>query len=231
MTVVKQDDGTLVMFATRAPGQVAAQPESSGAIVQRGARSGNSKFDPRTGRFAGSGGGGKGKPKGGTGNATGPARDPSQGNVDPVEAQRRRDMVRTAANLADEMNLTEASQWLANFGIDTATADVGAFLNDVRRQRIDHLVDTMVPNLRATVDARKEGQVVNLRAPKSWSSSVLRSLTDGELLQLHQRLVGQGFDPEDVSTNLVNGMGNKARKEQLQQVFGEKPAVQKPKAK
>jgi hypothetical protein len=41
------------------------------------------------------------------------------------------------------------------------------------------------------------------------------------VLQLHQRLVGQGFDPEDVSKNLIDGMRNKKRKEQLQQIFGE----------
>src|SRR4051794_20484071 len=57
MTEIERRGGGLVMFATRAPGQVAAQPDPSGAVVQRGAASGNPKFDPVTGRFAG----GKGK--------------------------------------------------------------------------------------------------------------------------------------------------------------------------
>jgi hypothetical protein len=226
MSVVETtSDGKLVMFATRAPGQVAAQPDSSGAVVNRGARSGNPKFDPVTGKFAG----GKNKDlKGdGSGNTDGPARDPGKGNVDPTAIQRRRDVVRRAASLMNEMNMTEASQWLESFGVDTSVARVDQFLADVRQQRIDYLVDTMVPVLESTVEAQHEGQVVTLKAPKSWTSKVLNSLTDAEMLQLHQRLVGQGFDPEDVSKNLIDGMRNKKRKDQLQQVFGE-PAEQEP---
>jgi hypothetical protein len=214
-------DGGLVMFATRAPGQVAAQPDPSGAVVHRGARSGNAKFDPVTGRFAGGKSNGKGQPGDASGNTDPPGRDPAQGNVDPTSAQRRRDLVRRAAGLEGEMNMTEASQWLESFGVDASIARVDTFLADVRDQRIDYLVDTMVPNLRSAVDAQHDGQVVSLKAPKAWSSSVLRSLTDGELLQLHQRLVGQGFDAEDVQTFLIKGMPNKKRKDQLQQVFGE----------
>jgi len=220
MTEIEQTERGLVMFATRAPGQVAAQPDPSGAVVVRGARSGNAKFDPVTGRFAG--GKSKGlKDDGSTGNKSGPARDPSKGNIDPTAAQRRRDLTRRAASLMGEMTMTEASKWLESFGVDTAIANVETFLADVRQQRIDYLVDTMVPVLDSTVEAQHEGQVVSLKSPKSWNSSVLNSLTDAEVLQLHQRLVGQGFDPEDVSKNLIDGMRNKKRKEQLQQVFGE----------
>lgn len=219
MTEIKRRGGSLVMFATRAPGQVAAQPDPSGAVVQRGAASGNPKFDPVTGRFAG----GKGKDlKGdGSGNDKNPARDPSKGNIDPTAAQRKRDLTRRAASLMGEMTMTEASKWLEQFGVDTALARVDTFLADVRDQRIDYLVDAMVPNLESTVAAQHEGQVVTFKSPKAWNSSVLNSLTDAELLQLHQRLVGQGFDPEDVSKNLIDGMRDKKRKTQLQQVFGE----------
>ena len=224
MSVVeKTEDGKVVMFATRAPGQVAAQPDPSGAVVVRGAASGNAKFDPVTGRFAGN----KSGPakQGPTGNNP-VVRQTAAGNIDPVAAQRRRDLVRTAANLEGEMTMTDASHWLAEFGVDTSVARVDAFLGDVRQQRIDHLVDTMAPDLRTTVDARKAGQVVKLKAPKSWSASVMRSLTDAEILQLHQRLVGQGFDPQDVTDNLIKHMGNRKRKAQLQQVFGETPGTQ-----
>lgn len=50
-----------IMLAVRAPGQVAAQPDPSGVSAARQAASGNSNFDPRTGRFA-SGGKGKSNP-------------------------------------------------------------------------------------------------------------------------------------------------------------------------
>jgi hypothetical protein len=52
--IVYQDvDEPPIMLATRAPGQVAAQPDPSGAVVRRGAASGNKNYDPITGRFAG----------------------------------------------------------------------------------------------------------------------------------------------------------------------------------
>jgi hypothetical protein len=219
--ILETEGGGLVMFAVRKPGQVAAQPDDSGAVVTRGAASGNPKFDPVTGKFAGGKGTGAPGDKGGTGNASGPARDPSKGNIDPTAAQRRRDLTRRAASLMGEMNMTEASKWLEQFGVDTSVARVDQFLADVRDQRIDYLVDTMVPNLESTVEAQHEGQVVSLKSPKSWNSSVMNSLTDAEVLQLHQRLVGQGFDPEDVSKNLIDGMRNKKRKTQLEQLFGE----------
>ena len=229
MSEFEEEGGKVVLFATRKPGQVAAQPDDSGAVVTRGAASGNPKFDPVTGKFAG----GKGKPLdkeeegkpgggGGGGGAAGGA------TVDVVATQRRRDIVRRAASLSQEMTMTEASKWLESFGVDVTVARVDTFLADVRSQRIDYLVDTMVPNLRATVDAQHDGQVVQLKSPKSWNSSTLSSLTDAELVQLHQRLVGQGFDPEDVSKNLIDGMRNKKRKDQLQQIFGEKPVEEVP---
>src|SRR3954451_20008439 len=98
MTEIERRGAGLVMFATRAPGQVAAQPDPSGAVVQRGAVSGNAKFDPVTGRFAG------GKSKGlkdgsASGNDKEPARNPGAGNIDPTAAQRRRDLTRRAASL------------------------------------------------------------------------------------------------------------------------------------
>jgi len=124
--------------------------------------------------------------------------------------------------------MTDASKWLEQFGVDTSIARVDTFLADVRDQRIDYLVDAMVPNLESTVAAQHEGQVVTLKSPKSWNSKVLNSLTDAEMLQLHQRLVGQGFDPEDVSSNLIKGMTDKKRKSQLEQVFGEKPLEPEP---
>ena len=220
-TVLPTEDGGLIMFAVRKPGQVAAQPDDSGAVVTRGAASGNPKFDPVTGKFAGGKGTGAPGDKGSSGNASGPARDPAKGNVDPTAAQRRRDLTRRAASLMGEMNMTEASKWLETFGVDTSIARVDQFLADVRDQRIDYLVDAMVPVLESTVAAQHEGQVVTLKSPKSWNSSVLNSLTDAEVLQLHQRLVGQGFDSEDVQKNLIDGMRNKKRKTQLEQIFGE----------
>lgn len=59
--IVDPEDGRPIYLAVRKPGQVAAQPDSSGVSVQRGAASGNPNFDPVTGQF---GKGGKSKSAG-----------------------------------------------------------------------------------------------------------------------------------------------------------------------
>jgi hypothetical protein len=223
---VEQQDGNLVMFA-RAPGQVAAQPPSSGAVVRRGAASGNPNFDPVTGKFAG----GRLKALKDKVEAGGAGRGPQQtqaqkANMDPVAFQRRKDLIRRAAAAMEEFTMTTAGQWLEAFGVDVASANVEQFLGDVRQQRIDYLVDAMRPNLRATVDAQHQNQVVTLKAPAAWTSATLNTLTDGEMLQLYQRLAGQGFDPEDVQKNLVKRVRNKKRKAALDQLFGEAAPVQ-----
>lgn len=226
MTDIEQHDGIITMFA-RAPGQVATQPPSSGAVVRRGATSGNANFDPVTGKFAGK------KLKGlreeGAGVvAGGVVRQTAaqRANMDPVAFQRRKDLVRRAAAAMEEFTMTTAGQWLEAFGVDVASANVEQFLGDVRNQRIDYLVDAMRPNLRATVDAQHQNQVVTLKAPAAWTSATLNSLTDGEALQLYQRLAGQGFDPDDVSKNLIKRMRGKKRKTALEQLFGEAAPAQ-----
>lgn len=203
-------DGKVFLFAK--PGQVATQPPDSGAVVRRGARSGNANFDPVTGKFAGK----KGKDEG-------ERRVTAQtANMDPLAFQRRKDMVRAAAMMSEEFTMTTASKWLEEFGVDVASARVDEFLADVRDQKIDYLVDAMRPALRTTVDAAgMDDKAVKLKVPASWSSGMLNSLTDGEVLQLYQRLSGQGFDPEDVAANLVKRVRGKSRKTALQQLFGE----------
>ena len=221
VTEIEQQDGIITMFA-RAPGQVATQPPSSGAVVRRGASRGNPNFDPVTGKFAGKklkkpGDEEETKP----GASGGAKTQAQQANMDPVAFMRRRDLIRRAAALTEEFTMTTAGQWLEKFGVDVASANVESFLADVRNQRIDYLVDAMRPNLRATVDAQHVNQVVTLKAPASWTSSTINSLTDGEILQLYTRLAGQGFDPQDVSTHLVKKVRGRKRKSALQQLFGE----------
>jgi hypothetical protein len=225
MSEIEEHDGIITMFA-RAPGQVATQPPSSGAVVRRGATRGNPNFDPVTGKFAGKKLRDPRDGEQGPGRTTQQTGAPRPGNLDPVALQRRRDLVRRAAAAMEEFTMTTAGQWLEAFGVDVASANVEQFLGDVRNQRVDYLVDAMRPNLRATVDAQHQNQVVTLKAPAAWTSSTLNSLTDGEMLQLYQRLAGQGFDPEDVSKNLIKRIRNKKRKTALEQLFGEAAPVQ-----
>jgi len=49
--IADPESGMPIMLAVRKPGQVAAQPDSSGVSIQRGAASGNPNFDPKTGQF------------------------------------------------------------------------------------------------------------------------------------------------------------------------------------
>jgi hypothetical protein len=228
--ITSDDDTPPIMLAARAPGQVAAQPDNAGAIF-RGAVSGNPNADVASGRFTAKG---DGKAKGGDGGGGTAAKVVKQtqaqkANIPQSALDKRRDLVRRAAGLMEEMNMGEASKWLEQYGIDVTQARVDLWLNDVRSQRLDYMVDQMAPTLRSTLDSNpQDNVVVQVKAPKGWSSATLNSLTDAEFVELHRRLVGQGFDPEDVANTLVKNTANKKRKEQLEQLFGEPAPIPAP---
>ena len=133
-----------IMLAVRKPGQVAAQPDSSGAVVLRGARSGNENFDPVTGKFAGN------KPKkplevvAETVGAGAPVfRSGIPQGVDPLAWERRLDTVREAARQDEMMDQASATQFLTGKVADVTKVDMHAFLDDVMSQRIDDAVDAL----------------------------------------------------------------------------------------
>lgn len=222
--IVAHDDfAPPIMLAARAPGQVAAQPESSGAVVRRGAVSGNPNFDPITGKFAGQ------KLRGleviqqaGEAIQAGamPQRSGVPSGVSAHVWERRLDVVREAARLKDTMNAVNATAFLAEKVADVTQVDINAFLGDVRAQRLADLVDV----LDQSVQARKARQPVRVLAPNSWTKRVFNELNDAEALSLLKRLEGKGWDADEINKYVVSKIRDKQRREFLQQSFGEPAA-------
>lgn len=217
--IIEEDDnGAPIMLAVRKPGQVAAQPDPSGAVVNRGARSGNKNFDPATGKFAGN------KPKkpleviAETVGAPVPSfRSGIPQGVDPLVWERRLDQVREAARQDEMMDQASATQFLTGKVADVTQVDMRAFLDDVMAQRIDDAVDA----LDHANKPRRDRPDVRVAAPAGWVRRVIQDLDPQQSLHFVKRLEGKGWTPEDINKIVVSKVRDPAKKKALQQLYGE----------
>ena len=220
---IDEDSGAPVMFAVRKPGQVAAQPEGSGAVVFRGARSGNKNFDPITGKFAGKKSNvevvaqtvAEGAPSFRTGIPQG---------VDPLVWERRLDMVRDAARQDEMLDAASATQYLTDKVPDVAQVNMRAFLDDVMAQRLADAVDA----LDQANKPRRDQTDVKVKAPAGWVRRVIQELDNAQALHFVKRLEGKGWSPEDINKIVVSKIRDPERKKALQQLYGEGPKFKLP---
>jgi len=203
-----------VMLAVRAPGQVAAQADPSGAIVPRGARSGNPNFDPATGRFAG-----RGLRRGSlqvvaqtVQAAVGRSGVPA--GVDPLVWERRLDAVRDAARQMEMLDVSSAQKFLQGRVVDVNAVDINAFLADVRMQRLADIADALDQQLHG-------GNAVKVVAPNRWITRSMADLSGPEVGQLLKRLEGRGWDASDINSKIVKKIKNPQLKASIQQLYGE----------
>lgn len=217
--VIEEDDnGAPIMLAARAPGQVAAQPEDSGAVVFRGARSGNRNFDPVTGHFAG-----KKKPLevvAQTVQAGAPVfRSGIPDGVDPLVWERRLDMIREAARQDDLMDAVAATAFLTGRVPDVTKVNMQSFLDDVTAQRMDDAVDA----LDHANKPRRDRPDVQVKAPAGWVRRVIQDLDTPQALHFVKRLEGKGWSPQDIKKIVVSRVRDPERKKALLQLYGESP--------
>lgn len=212
------DTGAPIMFAVRKPGQVAAQADPSGAIVFRGARSGNASFDPATGQFAGK------KVKKSlqvvAQTVAGGApvfRSGTPEGVDPLVWERRLDMVRDAAREDAMMDAVSATQFLTGKVPDVTQVNMRAFLDDVMGQRIADAVDA----LDHANKPRRDRPDVKVSAPAGWVRRVIADLDTPQALHFVKRLEGKGWSPEDINKIVISKIRDPERKKALQQLYGE----------
>lgn len=216
--MAEDDKGIPMLFAIRAPGQVAAQRDPSGIIVNRGAASGNPNADKATGRFTSAGG----KNSEGDNAIVMPAPSGLPQGVTQEQWDKRRDLVRDAARELDDMDLGDAKEWLEGKVADMSAVNVDQFLIDVRAQRLDDLVDILDYQLRNTVQkAKRARRFVRIAAPRGFQKRVFAGLDDDEVLHLVKRLEGRGWDPKDLKDNVVNKISNEERRKKLEQLYGE----------
>jgi len=215
MEIIKEGN---VIFLARAPGQVADQGVSSGAIANRGARSGNPQFDPATGRFAGSGSTPASQIPDVQVIAT-TTRTLPQG-VTQDQWERRLDVIRELARKSleyDDKSLTAFLKGHPNVQ-NVAAIDLNALKQDVRAQQLDDLVDIVDSQLSATVDVKNN---VRLTAPVRWVKNATARFTDEEMLDVAKRLEGRGFGKDVIKKQLIGSISNEERRTKLEQLYGE----------
>lgn len=220
MSEIVSDNGGPPILLARAPGQVATQPPSSGAVVRRGARSGNANFDPVTGKFAGK----KLKDLKVVAQTVQAGAPTFQGGVpqgvDPLVWARRMDVVRDAGRQLEMMTAETAETFLAARVADVSKVNIDAFLNDVMTQRLDDLADA----LDYSIKPRRDRPEVKVSAPASWARRVFDELNPAQSLQLVKRLEGRGWEPDDIRKLVIAKIRNPERRKALEQAYGEGPA-------
>lgn len=219
---IELNDKGDVIFLARAPGQVADNSQGSGASVNRGARSGNPNFDPKTGRF-------------GSGNAPKPINPASAGPQNPVAVnrsgipqgvdvatwERRLDTVRLAARQFAALDANAAQGFLKGKVKDLSQVNVDQFVMDVRAQQLDDLVDLYDANMRSSsIGQYRTRRNVRLAAPKSWVNAVTSSLVDSEMQSVVQRLLARGWSAKALKKNVISKVKDADRRKSLEQAIG-----------
>lgn len=206
-------DGFPVMMATRAPGQVAAQPDPSGVTILRGARSGNPKADPVTGRFAGGKVGRTAKGQGGDVVVTQQTSTLPQG-VTQEQWDKRRDIIRDAARSLAETNPEAAKKFLqAHPNVAADQVNMEMFLRDVREQRVSDIIDVLHQSA--------NGGLIRMQASARVTKRVFNQLDDSEMVRVMKRLEGLGWEPDVINKEIIGNMADKSRRAALEQVYGE----------
>ena len=215
------EHGAPILLAVRAPGQVAAQPDPSGAVILRGAASGNPQADPVTGRFAGKAQGRAVSQQGNDVVVTQQTRTLPQG-IDEATFEKRHDIIREAAREMDKMGAGDAKDFLKGRVADLSSVNIDLFLKDVQAQRLDDLVDIFDAQLRNKVASMTRARrFVRVTAPKGWTTRVFAGLDDDQVIKLVTRLEGKGWDKSDLVKNVIGKISNEERKTQLEQLYGE----------
>lgn len=146
--------------------------------------------------------------------------------VDPEEWQRRMDAVRDAAREIDFFESGDIVEFLQGRLKRPLTDDeIDSFRDDVRRQRINDVVDWLDAVLRRQDAMRLRGRrMVKISVPRGYVQRTLAGLHDVELDAIINRLEGRGFDRQRVADD-ISGRFSGERKNVLKNRFGSDEAA------
>lgn len=220
----KLEKGGLALFFAKAPGQVADNGTPSGAVAIRGAASGNRKFDPVTGKFAGGGTTGQPKVQVKTAANTNPTPVTRSGipqGVTQEEWERRLDLIREASRSGTNVTVEDINSFLEGRVADVSKVDVAVFAADVRAQQSDDLVDALDQQFKNTkAGILSSAAPVRITAGKAWVKAVYGNLQDSEVVSVVNRLQGRGYDLKSLVKNVVGKIDDEQRRKNIESQLG-----------
>lgn len=176
-------------------------PNSGASTTDPDATSGNPEHDTSSGKFAS--GSQQGNP-----DANIPA------NTDDAQAfLRQQDAVRDIAREMDELASGDIAELLSGrLTRPLEQAEMDVFLQSVRQQRINDLVDMLDWQFRNLIETVKRGRRrVRLTAPRGWIRKTFNAMSDDEVLSVINRLEARGHSREDLQRTILGRIRKKDR--------------------
>ena len=185
-----------------------------GASVRLPVRSGN-PYRQQAGRF-GSGPGQTDRRKGARDRRLPPVAGQGRRSLDRQRPDviRRRDAVVDAArsieDLSNKQSLTDfvRRRWAGTRAL--TSMDIQSFVDDVRAQRLEDVVDTLDNRVREGV--LKKNDSIRVSFPRGWVKRTIRGLSDDEVASVLDRLRARGWTEQQVRQHVVSRFDDERRR-------------------
>lgn len=180
-------------------------PNAGASTKDPDAASGNPQHDVRSGKFA-------------SGSQQGDPQENIPANTDDAQAfLRQQDAVRDIAREMDELASGDIQELLAGrLTRPLSQEEMSQFLQSVRQQRINDLVDMLDWQFRNLIETVKRGRRrVRLTAPRGWIRKTFNAMSDDEVLSVINRLEARGHSREDLQRTILGRIRKKDRADAL----------------
>lgn len=186
------------------PVLLADVPDAGTSTTDPNATSGNPEHDVHSGKFA------PGSKQG----------DPVEGappNTDVNAYFRQLDAVRDMAREMDDVQAGDIQDLLTGRLTRPLSEDeLNQFVQQVRIQRLNDLVDLLDSQFRNLIENVKRGRrTVKVTAPRGWVRKVFNGLTDDEILSVVNRLEARGHSRQDLQRTILGRIRKKDRADAL----------------
>lgn len=138
--------------------------------------------------------------------ASSEAQDAVEPDVGELPRDRRRDAVVDASRQIKSLDSDDIEAFARRrSNRDLSAEEVTAFVSDVRRARLDDLVDSLDDRLARKSSGRGATKKrVSMDVPRTWLTETFRGLTDDEVSRVIDRLRTKGWQSADVKRHIVD---------------------------
>lgn len=163
-----------------------AEVPNAGVIVKRktGSEIGNKRHDAASGKFA---------PKGEK-----LKKESASPNADPIELKRMYDAARDMAREFDLPEEGDVREFLAGRAKNPAQVDIPSFINLVRENIKNDVLDMLDQKLRKEGALKRGRRTVRVQAPRGYLQRTMRGFSDDDIAELMHRLEARGHEREDI---------------------------------